>query len=152
MKSRALFAAAVLSLCAFGASANVFDVQIIDTVEGTVYGDTYDNGQLRQSAPFPGETLLSGYNVWDNGTLNSSFNVSFNIYDQDGVTLSDTLNLSGNQGDNLFSISFISDAEISSSRAAGFSPGGGGARRPERSGSSNEGGLPALSVHGRERL
>jgi hypothetical protein len=69
-----------------------------------------------------------------------------------GVTLSDTLNLSGNQGDNLFSISFISDAEISSSRAAGFSPGGGGARRPERSGSSNEGGLPALSVHGRERL
>ena len=112
MKSRALFAAAVLSLCAFGASANVFDVQIIDTVEGTVYGDTYDNGQLRQSAPFPGETLLSGYNVWDNGTLNSSFNVSFNIYDQDGVTLSDTLNLSGTQGDTFFNISFISDAEI----------------------------------------
>jgi hypothetical protein len=114
MKSRALFAAAVLCLCASGASANVFDVQIIDTVEGTVYVDTYDNGRLRQSAPQSAETVLGSYILWDNGILNSSFNVSFNIYDQDGITLSDTLNLSGTTQQSFFDVSFISDAEIGS--------------------------------------
>ena len=90
MKSRALFAAAVLSLCAFGASANVFDVQIIDTVEGTVSVDTYKDGVLIQDTAFPGETALTPYFLW-NGPgpiLNADFNVSFNIYDRDKVTLS----------------------------------------------------------------
>ena len=90
------------------------DYQIIDTVEGTVSVDTYKDGVLIQDTAFPGETALTPYFLW-NGPgpiLNADFNVSFNIYDQDGVTLSDTLNLSGTQGDTFFNISFISDAEI----------------------------------------
>ena len=58
MKYRALFAAAVLSLWASGAGAGAFspyDVQLIDSVEGTVYGDTYDpTGKLIEHAIFPG--------------------------------------------------------------------------------------------------
>ena len=90
------------------------DYQIIDTVEGTVSVDTYKDGVLIQDTAFPGETALTPYFLW-NGPgpiLNADFNVSFNIYDRDKVTLSDTLNLSGTQGNDFFDISFISDAEI----------------------------------------
>jgi hypothetical protein len=67
---------------------------------------------LIQHSIFPGESITGPYTLWNGATLNSSFNVSYNIYDQDGVTLSDTLNLSGNAGDTFLTVSFISDTEI----------------------------------------
>jgi hypothetical protein len=67
---------------------------------------------LIEHAIFPGESITHTYTLWKGAALNGSFNVSYNIYDQDGVTLSDTLNLSGNAGDTFLTVSFISDTEI----------------------------------------
>jgi hypothetical protein len=43
------------------------------------------------------------------GNLNSDVNIKWNIYEPDGITLSDTLSIVGTAGDNGLQIDFISD-------------------------------------------
>jgi hypothetical protein len=90
----------------------VFDVQIIDTVEGTVTVNTYQDHELIQQFTSPSsESVPSVYGLWNGGVLNGTFSQSYNILDQDLVTLSDTLNLSGTVGADFVSTLFNSDAE-----------------------------------------
>jgi hypothetical protein len=91
-----------------------FLFQFDDTVEGHLWANTYQNGTLIQSVDVGPESYGSGYGLQWNGTgavLTSDIDVAVNIYDIDGVTLSDTWHLFGLAGDGLLQIPFVSDVE-----------------------------------------
>ena len=108
----ALFAAFLLSSAA---NASSFLVQIDDLTD-QVFVDTYQDGTLIQHYqsinPESVSPAIDGtYRLWNSATLSASFDFAANVLDTDGVTLSDTVKISGTQGDNFFGISFFSDIE-----------------------------------------
>ena len=120
MKLKALlgaFAAASVAALALGAvSAHAADnylIQLDDrSSNDTVVGNTYKNGALIQSVTFPDDTINSPYGLWSGATLNASFDNQFNFYEPGSTSvLSDTSEISGNQGDNFITFNFLSDQE-----------------------------------------
>jgi hypothetical protein len=120
LSQKTFAAAVVLAVCSIGsgpvfaqAQGNQFLVQYVDTVEGQVFVDTYENGTLIQHAAVGAEGYTSGYSLtWDaNAMLAANIDVTANIYDPNGVTLSDTLHFFGNEGSQVLNIPFQSDVE-----------------------------------------
>jgi len=99
----------------FQARADVFVFQWLDNNDAVgLRGVTYQNGVVIQDVNVGAESYAFSYGLWNGGTLDSSFDVSFNIYDPDGVTLSDTWHIFGTQGDTSFGTPFVSDTETTS--------------------------------------
>ena len=94
-------------------AANNYLVQLEDTeVNGTVTGNTYQNGTLIQSVAFCCETINQDYGLWDGAKLTTTFSNQYNFWEQtkDGsLVLSDTSELSGVAGNTFFHINFRSD-------------------------------------------
>jgi hypothetical protein len=104
-------AAIALGMSAGTAQADAFLIQLDDTLPGgAVAGNTYQNGLLIQSVTFSNDQIVSPYTLWNGATLSNTFDNQFNFYEPDGVTLSDTVEISGNAGDKFFSVNFQSDA------------------------------------------
>ncbi len=123
MKASLFGAIAALLVTAAGVAqaADNYLVQLDDTLPGgQVAGNTYKNGTLIQSVVFSGDAIISSYGLWSGATLNASFDNQFNYYDLDGVTLSDTVEVSGTAGDSFFYIDFRSASAL-----AGALPNGG---------------------------
>ena len=97
------------------ARASSFVFQWIDTDDAVgLRGVTYQDGVVIQDVNVGPEDYFLFYGLWPDGisnTLTSSFDLRFNIYDADGVTLSDTWEIQGNQGDSRFFTPFHSDTE-----------------------------------------
>ena len=81
-----------------------------DATEGHLWGDTYKNGVLIQHVDVGPEDYDGYYGLWA-GALANDFDVSFNIYDRDG--LSDTWRIFGTAGNTYFGTPFHSDNDIS---------------------------------------
>lgn len=107
--STLLTAASMAILLAPTAQAANYLIQLDDLETGTVVGNTYKDGNLIQSVPFCCESLVSPYGLWDGATLSADFVNQFNFYEVGTHVLSDTSELSGNAGDNFFTITFNSD-------------------------------------------
>jgi PEP-CTERM motif len=108
-----LFLVLFLALFSRPASANDFLFQFVDTIEGELWGDTYKDGVLIQHVYVPGETYNGDYGLsWNPGSyLAADVDVRVNIYNPDGLTLSDTWHLYGSQGSDRLNIPFCSDTE-----------------------------------------
>ncbi len=105
----ALSLAAALSLFASQASAGTILVQIDDLTDNIV-GNTYINGELVQSAPFGGESLVAPYTLWNTGFLQSTFSARLNIREADG-SISDTFILTGVAASTAINFNFVSDTD-----------------------------------------
>jgi hypothetical protein len=70
----------------------------------------YRDGAIVQNVTLTGESYTGGYYLFY-GVLSQDVNFSTNIYDSDGVTLSDTWHIFGSAGSQFFSIPFLSDVE-----------------------------------------
>ena len=93
-------------------AADNYLVQLDDTSSAdTVTGNTYTNGALIQSVVFSGDRIVSSYGLWSGATVTSTFDNQYNYYEGDGVTLSDTVEISGNVGDTFITIAFNSDTD-----------------------------------------
>jgi hypothetical protein len=98
-----------LSFTASAANADTFLFQWVDTVEGHLLGNTYQNGNLVQSVDVGQESYADGYyGLWNEATIIAPFDVSFNIYERNG-NLSDTWRLFADAGSTFLSIPFNSD-------------------------------------------
>jgi hypothetical protein len=95
---------------AAGPTANTFLFQW-DDGEPVLTGNTYQDGILVQSVAVGNESYSGTYGLWNGSTLSQDFNVAFNIFDPDGVTLSDTWHLFGTSGNGSLDIPFESDSE-----------------------------------------
>ncbi len=109
-------AVATLGLSAISAQAQVAPNDFVflwqDTTD-TLYGITWENGTIIQNVNVGSESYSGGYGLgWDpNSFLASNVSLNVNIYETDGVTLSDTWQIFGSQGDGNISIPFYSDVE-----------------------------------------
>lgn len=92
-------------------AADNYLIQLDDTLSNdTIVGNTYKNGpNLIQSVVFPNDMINAPYVLWSGATLIATFDNQFNFYETDGVTLSDTVEISGTAGDNFFQVVFLSD-------------------------------------------
>jgi hypothetical protein len=97
-------------LWALPAHASTFLFQW-DDGEPALFGNTYQDGVLIQSVNVGDEQYTSGYGLWNGATLLENIDVSLNIFDPDGVTLSDTWHLFGTAGNSSLNIPFFSDVE-----------------------------------------
>ena len=100
-----------LSLAAPSAGAATILYQLDDSTDA-IRGTAYNNGILKYDAPtccdmITGTWFLS--QAASGGNLTSDVDIKWNIYDPDGVTLSDTLSIVGKAGTNGLQIDFISD-------------------------------------------
>jgi hypothetical protein len=103
-------------------AADDYLIQLDDTSPNdTIAGNTYKNGpNLIQSVIFPNDQLNSPYVLWSGATLLATFDNQFNYFETDGVTLSDTVEVSGNAGDTFFTINFNSDPNANLLPNGGF--------------------------------
>ena len=113
---RAVLGAATLivGLCGWAApaSASSFVFRWIDNDDTVgLRGVTLQDGAVIQDVNVGPETYGDGYGLWENATLDSSFDVAFNIFDPDGITLSDTWHIFGTRGESFFGTPFCSDVE-----------------------------------------
>ncbi len=91
-------------------AADNFLIQLEDTAtNGTVVGNTYQNGALIQSVTFCCEAVQAPYVLWNSATVITTFDNQFNFYEPGTSVLSDTAEISGNAGDNFLTFSFLSD-------------------------------------------
>ncbi|MDB5479645.1 MAG: hypothetical protein JWO83_698 [Caulobacteraceae bacterium] len=92
-------------------AADNYLIQLDDRASNdTITGNTYKNGaNLIQSVVFPNDEINAPYTLWSGATLLASFDNQFNYYEPDGVTLSDTVEISGTAGDTFFQVVFLSD-------------------------------------------
>ena len=93
-------------------AADNYLIHLDDTLPGdNVAGITYKNGNPVpiQDVTFCCDMINAPYTLWSGATLIASFDNQFNYYDADGVTLSDTVEISGTAGNNFFQVVFISD-------------------------------------------
>jgi hypothetical protein len=106
----ATFMAAGASLFSFApaAQADTFLTQFDDSTDSMV-GDVFRNGAPFQHVIF-GESITQPFGLFA-GTLTAPVSVAFNFLEADGVTLSDTLSISGTQGSALLSLNIHSDVE-----------------------------------------
>jgi hypothetical protein len=100
-----------IGLASPAAAQNNYLFQWNDTIEGHLWADTFKNGVLIQHTDVGPEDYNGNYILWA-GTIVNDFDVSFNIYDSDG--LSDTWHLFATAGDTFFGTPFHSDTEGSS--------------------------------------
>ncbi len=107
-------AAIVLALTPTGADASAFSVRIDDLTDNiTVL--FFEGNQQFDSFFVGGESLVYDQDIngdpGSGGTreLTSDVDIRANIYDPDGVTLSDTFWISGQAGDSFFHLEFFSD-------------------------------------------
>lgn len=113
MHKSALFAAATLVLAglAHPVAAQVapdsYVIQLDDRTD-TIYGNTYKNGVLIQSAPFS-QNLNAPYGIWSGATLRYDFDFQDNILEYPGGPLSDSLELISVAGTSSLSFNFQSD-------------------------------------------
>jgi hypothetical protein len=93
-------------------AADSYLIQLDDTSRAdTITGNTYKNGGAVpiQSVVFPDDMINAPYVLWSGATLIATFDNQFNYYETDGVTLSDTVEISGTAGNNFFQVVFLSD-------------------------------------------
>jgi hypothetical protein len=111
----ATFAAVALGLSTGVAQAtNTFLIQMDDTSPlDTIIGNTYENGNPIpiQSVTFPNDAINSRYTLWNGATLILTFDNQFNFFETNGITLSDTVEISGIAGNTFFTVNFESDTD-----------------------------------------
>ena len=110
---RSAFMLLAFAMIAGNARADLFLFQWLDD-EPALTGNTYQNGVLIQSVVVGDESYSDGYGLWNGATLLNDVNVNVNIYETDGVTLSDTWQLTGTAGAGFLNIPFNSDVDGSS--------------------------------------
>jgi hypothetical protein len=101
--------ASVMVWCADPSQASIY-LNKFDDLGDNLIINIYQDGTLIQNVTLPGESYTGDYYLFD-GVLSQNLNVSLNIYDSDGFTLSDTWHLFGSAGSQSFSIPFLSDVE-----------------------------------------
>ena len=107
----ALATGASLLSFAPAAQASSFLVQLDDLTD-TIVGNTFQDGVNVQSINFGGETINNAtYTLFNSATLVSGVDVALNIFDPDGVTLSDTLSITGTAGSRTLNVAFFSDVD-----------------------------------------
>ncbi len=121
MKLTALLTGASMAILVATAAhaADNFLIQLEDTAaDGSIVGNTYQNGALIQSVTFCCEAVQAPYGLWNGATLSASFDNQFNFYEPGTNILSDTSEISGNAGDAFITFNFLSDSDSGPSLVA----------------------------------